>query len=69
MVDDTFLLLFNADHEPVTFTLPARRFGLRWALELSTAEPRARRRRRKSSPRGGSMAVEPRAIVILRRVA
>ena len=32
-------LLFNAHHEPMTFTLPTRRFGARWQLELSTAEP------------------------------
>ena len=37
--DDSFLLLFNAHHEDVTFTLPARRFGRSWALELSTADP------------------------------
>jgi glycogen operon protein len=34
--DDSFLLLFNAHHEPVTFTLPTRRFGARWVVELST---------------------------------
>jgi glycogen operon protein len=39
IVDDSFLLLFNAHHEDVTFTLPSRRYGERWTLELSTAEP------------------------------
>jgi glycogen operon protein len=34
--DDSFLLLFNAYGEPITFTLPTRRFGTRWAVELST---------------------------------
>jgi isoamylase len=37
--DDSFLLLFNAHHEAVTFRLPTRRFGARWLLELTTAEP------------------------------
>ena len=41
MTDETFVLLFNAHHEPVTFRLPPRRFGQRWKLELSTAEPDA----------------------------
>jgi isoamylase len=41
IVDDSFLLLLNSHHEPVTFTLPTRRFGLRWELELSTADPDA----------------------------
>jgi glycogen operon protein len=36
IADDSFLLLFNAHFEPVTFTLPTRRFGARWAVELST---------------------------------
>ncbi|MDP9386000.1 MAG: glycogen debranching enzyme, partial [Actinomycetota bacterium] len=39
IADDCFVLLFNAHHEDVTFTLPNRRFGERWALELSTADP------------------------------
>ena len=37
--DDSFLLLFNAHHEDRAFTLPRRRFGAQWALELSTADP------------------------------
>jgi glycogen operon protein len=34
--DDSFLLLFNAYQEPITFTLPTRRFGTRWSVELAT---------------------------------
>ncbi len=41
IADESFLLLFNAHHEPVTFVLPTRRFGARWKLELSTADPHA----------------------------
>jgi glycogen operon protein len=39
--DDSFLILFNADHEDVVFTLPLRRLGRRWTLELTTADPEA----------------------------
>ena len=39
--DDSFVLLFNAEHEDRVFTLPRRRFGAQWALELSTADPSA----------------------------
>jgi glycogen operon protein len=39
LVDDSFLLLFNSHFEPVTFTLPTRRFGRGWLRVLSTAEP------------------------------
>jgi glycogen operon protein len=39
--DDSFLLLFNGHHEDRTFMLPRRRFGARWTLELSSADPAA----------------------------
>jgi isoamylase len=41
VLDESFLLLFNAHHEDVTFTLPNRRFGEHWSLVLSTLEPDA----------------------------
>jgi len=37
--DDSFVVLFNAHGEDRSFMLPPRRFGARWAVELSTAEP------------------------------
>jgi isoamylase len=41
IVDSSFVLLLNAHYEDVTFALPPRRFGPRWQVELSTADPRA----------------------------
>ncbi len=41
IVDDSFLLLFNAEGEDRMFMLPRRRFGAQWALEISTADPEA----------------------------
>ncbi|HTZ29250.1 MAG TPA: glycogen debranching protein GlgX [Streptosporangiaceae bacterium] len=35
--DDSFLLLFNANREPVTFTVPGVRFGPAWEILISTA--------------------------------
>jgi glycogen operon protein len=64
--DESFLLLFNALHEPVTFRLPPRRFGARWKLELATAEPHVEEGVRNFTARG-EVAVEGRAIVLLRR--
>jgi isoamylase len=64
--DDSFLLLLNAHHEPVVFTLPPRRFGARWAVELATAEPE----RRDESPTAAArdeLAVESRSLLLLRR--
>jgi isoamylase len=36
IVDDSFLLLFNAYGDAITFTLPTRRFGARWRVEIAT---------------------------------
>jgi isoamylase len=65
--DDSFLLLFNATGEDHAFTLPRRRFGPRWALELTTAEPDA--------PAGSTsygarteIPVTSRSITVLKRV-
>jgi isoamylase len=66
--DDSFLLLFNAHEEERTFMLPRRRFGARWTLELSTADPGARA----SSTSYGARTEVPvvsRSILILKRAA
>jgi glycogen operon protein len=39
IVDDTFLLCFNAHHEPLAFTMPPLEFGLRWRRVIDTADP------------------------------
>jgi isoamylase len=67
VTDDSFIVLFNAWRDPVTFVLPPTRFGRRWAHEVCTAEP--------DLPPNGSVlrardAVEvaSRALRVLRRV-
>ncbi len=67
IVDDTFLLLINAHHEDVTFALPARRWGHRWALELSTADPTAEPGCVEYAARSALETVA-RSITVLRRV-
>ena len=62
----SFVLLFNAHHDPATFRLPPRRFGRRWLLELSTAEPDAEQDAR-SWAAGDEIGIEPRSLVLLRR--
>jgi isoamylase len=62
--DDSFLLLFNAYHEPIPFTLPARRFGLRWIVELDSYAPNAEPLT--YSPRA-ELEVPGRSLVLLRR--
>jgi isoamylase len=41
ILDESFVLLWNAHHEDITFTLPNRRFGESWTLVLTTADPAA----------------------------
>ena len=67
VADESFIVLFNAWREPVTFVLPPARFGRRWVHQLCTAEPEivpngATYRARGSVPR------EARALRVLRRV-
>jgi glycogen operon protein len=66
VVDDDFLLLVHAGHEPVTFRLPVRRFGTRWQLELATAEPDAEPGSRTFAPRE-EVELAPHSFLVLRR--
>jgi glycogen operon protein len=66
--DDSFLLLINAHHEDVPFVLPARRFGLRWAVELTTVDPSVAAGDW-TVPSRGEVATTARSITILRREA
>jgi isoamylase len=66
VVDDSFLLLFNAHFEPIEFKLPTRRFGARWRFELSTAEPEVEPGARSYVARS-TVPVEARSALILRR--
>jgi glycogen operon protein len=67
VADESFIVLFNAWREPVTFVLPPARFGRRWGHELATAAPEL-------LPNGATyrardaVALEARALRVLRRV-
>ena len=38
VVDDSFLVLFNAHHEPLSFTTPAKPWGASWLRMIDTAD-------------------------------
>jgi glycogen operon protein len=65
--DDSFLLLFNAHHEPLAFTIPEQRFGSAWRTIVDTAAD--------GEPQGGELKagetrqVEGRSVVVLSRQA
>jgi isoamylase len=61
--DESFLLLFNAHFEDITFRLPARRFGAHWEVVLTTGRFEGDR----LTP-GADVLVETRSIAVLRRV-
>jgi isoamylase len=72
VTDDSFLILFNAHHEPIDFVVPAS-WGERWSVVLDTAEAlppslvdEAEQRLAKS---GESLRVESRSLAVLRRLA
>jgi glycogen operon protein len=64
VIDDSFLLLFNAGHEDVEFHLPNERFGPRWSVVLTTGDAE---RRDEVYPALGACSVESRSLLVLRR--
>lgn len=40
MVDNDFILIFNAHYEPIMFTLPDEQYGRRWKLVVDTHNPK-----------------------------
>ncbi len=65
VIDDSFVLLFNAHFEDVTFRLPNTAFGDAWVLELSTADL-ARDAASRFAPRD-EVPVAARSVMLLRR--
>jgi isoamylase len=66
MYDDSFVLLINAADGGTTFRMPARRFGNRWLLVVSTAEPEASEGS-SAVPARGEVTLMPRSMLLLRR--
>jgi glycogen operon protein len=64
--DDTFLLLFNAHHEPVDFVLPAHRPRVRWDLVLDTRDWATAARAFRV---GDAYPLEARSVALLRQRA
>lgn len=40
MVDNDFILIFNAHYEPIMFTLPDEQYGKKWRLVIDTHNPK-----------------------------
>jgi isoamylase len=63
---DTLLLLLNAHHRGVSFTLPAHRQGVSWEQILDTRESTGLRKTRRTVRGGGTYRLEPRSLALLR---
>jgi glycogen operon protein len=63
ILDDSFLVMFNAHSEPLRFTLPDERYGAEWIPVVDTAAQDL-----ESNPLDPSweILVQPRSIVVLR---
>jgi glycogen operon protein len=61
--DAAFLLLFNAHHEPLDFTLPPASFGESWSIVLDTTTEAGEREGRFAA--GCALAVEGRSVIVL----
>ena len=69
IVDDTFLLLFNAGHESLEWTIPGPQWSRRWTVDLDSADPRRGLRRIVNAKAGDTIHVEGRSLIVLRSVA
>jgi glycogen operon protein len=67
VVDDSFLLLFNAHSEEIPFILPAGSWGEAWSVVLDTNEPPLMEEDGRDYKAGDDVAVAGRSIVILIR--
>ncbi|EDZ67014.1 glycogen debranching enzyme GlgX [Nitrosococcus oceani AFC27] len=68
VVDDSFYLLFNAHHKPLTFTLPNEEWGQHWLKSLDTDEALSEEDHRRYEA-GGQVTVKGRALVLLRHIS
>ncbi|PRC45797.1 glycogen debranching enzyme, partial [Mycobacterium sp. ITM-2017-0098] len=64
VTDDSFVMCFNAHHEPIDFTLPPKEFGTAWQPVIYTAEGAVME---ESLPvaAGARLTVEARAVIVL----
>ncbi|PQP42942.1 glycogen debranching enzyme GlgX [Mycolicibacterium austroafricanum] len=65
VIDDSFLLFFNAHHEPIEFTLPPKKFATAWQPVVSSAAPVAPEPGEPHQA-GATVSVEARTVLVLR---
>ncbi|MGP6172848.1 glycogen debranching protein GlgX [Corynebacterium sp. A21] len=66
--DDSFILMFNAHHEPIAFTLPPTYFGQKWQLIVDTTEDSGYPLEAEVIDAGGTIEVPARASMVLKQI-
>jgi isoamylase len=68
VTDDSFVMCFNAHHEPIDFTLPPSEFGLAWQPVIYTVEGAVMEGSR-PVPAAATLTVEARSVMVLQAVS
>jgi isoamylase len=63
VLDDDFLVIFNADHQEDTFVLPDGQWGEHWVAEIDTGADEVDTTRHQA---GSELKVQPRSVIVLR---
>lgn len=66
IIDDTLLILLNAHHRPLTFTLPAHKRGVRWQPLLDTSSTSFHPEKARLIRGGKHYEIQARSLAILR---
>nr|CRL82460.1 malto-oligosyltrehalose synthase [Mycolicibacter nonchromogenicus] len=66
VVDDSFLLCFNAHEETVEFAVPGEDYAQEWTVELDTADPTSATEQ--AVQPAGELSVPGRSLLVLRKV-
>ena len=66
--DDSFIMMFNAHYEEITFTLPPRSFGVRWQLIIDTTEEIGYPLEASIIEANGTICVPARSAMVLKQI-
>src|SRR5690606_32572588 len=68
IVDDSFLVIFNAGDQSIDWSIPGPEWSRQWTIDLDTADPRRGATRTINKRPGDTLVVTERSMVVLRSV-
>jgi glycogen operon protein len=68
IVDDSFLVIFNASDQPIDWCIPGPQWSRRWTIDLDTSDPKRGSARTINKRPGDTLEVLDRSMVVLRSV-